>query len=185
MGTILILQRKFHWTGRVDIGKASGKVTTPAQDRQMIAAPEQNRFNTATATASRTNGTHGIKTVLIHVLDQGIRARRPFRGLILTPHHRLQRERWARQHLRMTRAEWANILFTTVESRFNLFYNDGKMHAYRRRCERLNDDCIFQREHYGDGSVMVWGGVSLNSKTDLLYQRTCTPPDTNRRSYCQ
>ena len=170
MSTILRLQRKFHRTGRVDDEprRHRGRVTTLAQDWQIVATHEQNRFNTATATARRTNGTHG-RHISYHrrLCDQGIRARRPFRGLILTPRHRLQRERWARQHLRMTRAEWANVLFTD-ESRFNLFNNDGRMRVYRRRGERLNDDCAFQRDHFGGGSVMVWGGVSLNSKTDLV-----------------
>ena len=186
MSTILRLQRKFHRTGRVDDEprRHRARVTTPAQDRQIVTTHEQNRFNTATATARRTNGTHGrhisCHTVLRRLRDQGIRARRPFRGLILTPRHRLQLERWARQHLRMTRAEWANVLFTD-ESRFNLFNNDGRVRVYRRRGERLNDDCVFQRDHFGGGSVMVWGGVSLNSKTDLVI----VPGNLNAARYQQ
>jgi len=42
------------------------------------------------------------------------------------------------------------------------------MRVYRRRGERLNDDCVFQRDPYGGGSVMVWAGVSLHTKTDLV-----------------
>lgn len=118
-----------------------------------------------------TLGTHGrpvcSKTVARRLRAQGLRARRPFRGLILTPHHRQLRDRWARQHQRMTRADWADVLFTD-ESRFNLYHNDGRMRVYRRRGERLNDDCVFQRDHYGGGSVMVWAGVSLHTKTDLV-----------------
>ena len=72
--------------------------------------------------------------------------------------------------MRMTRAEWANVLFTD-ESRFNLYNNDGRLRVYRRRGERLNDDCLFQREQYGGGSVMVWAGVSLHTKTDLIVVR--------------
>ena len=32
---------------------------------------------------------------------------------------------------------------------------------YRRRGERLNDDCVFQKDQFGGGLVMVWGRVSL------------------------
>ena len=67
----------------------------------------------------------------------------------------------------MTRAGWACALFTD-ESRFNLFHNDGRMRVYRRRGELLYDDCVFKRDHFGGGSVKVWGGVSLNTKTDLV-----------------
>ncbi|WAR09426.1 hypothetical protein MAR_019384 [Mya arenaria] len=47
-------------------------------------------------------------------------------GIIVTPRHRQQRERWARRHQRMLRIEWFNILFT-AESRLKVFYNDGRM----------------------------------------------------------
>lgn len=173
MSTIVSLLQKFQRTGRVDDEprQPRGRVTTPVQDAQIVADHLQNRFKTATCTARTTNGTHvrtvSRQTVLRWLHDQGIRARRPFRGLILTPRHRLQRERWARRHQRMTRAEWANVLFTD-ESRFNLYHNDGRMRVYRRRGERLNDECVFQRDQYGGGSVMVWAGVSLHTKTDLV-----------------
>ena len=72
------------------------------------------------------------------------------------------RNRWARQHQRMARADWTHVLFTDESP------NDGRMRVYRRRGERLNDDCVFQRDPYGGGSVMVWAGVSLHTKTDLV-----------------
>ena len=99
---------------------------------------------------------------------------------MLTPRHGLQRERWARLHLCMTRAEWANVLFTD-EIRFNLFNNDGKMHMYRRRGVRLNDDCVFQMDHFVGGSMMVWGGVSFSSKTDFVI----VPGNLNAARYQQ
>ena len=178
----------FHRTGRVDDEprRHRARVTTPAQDRQIVAATEQNRFNTATATctARRTNGIHGRhisrQTILRLLRDQGIRARRPFRELILTPRHRFQWERWARQHLGMTRAGWAYVLFTD-DSRFNLFHNDGRMRVYRRRGELLYDDCVFQKDHFGGGSVIAWGGVSLNTKTDLVI----VPGNLNATRYQQ
>jgi hypothetical protein len=35
----------------------------------------------------------------------------------------------------------------------------------------LNDVCIIQRDRYGGGCVMVWAGVSLHIKTDLIIIR--------------
>ena len=70
----------------------------------------------------------------------------------------------------MARAEWANVWFTD-ESRFHLYNSDGRWRVYRRRGERLNDACIVQREQYGGGSVMVWAGASLHTKTDLVVVR--------------
>ena len=80
----------------------------------------------------------------------------------------------------MTRADWANVFFID-ESRFNLLHNDGRMCVYRSRGERLKDDCDCQRDYFGGGSVMVWGGVSLNTKTDLVI----VPGNLNAARYQQ
>ena len=59
-------------------------------------------------------------------------------------------------------------VFFTDESRFTLFHADGRRHLYRRRGERFADACIFERDRYGGGSVMVWGGISHGVKTPLI-----------------
>ncbi|WP_367183419.1 hypothetical protein [Candidatus Thioglobus sp.] len=41
-------------------------------------------------------------TVRRRLRGNGIRARRPFRGPLLTPRHRQQRLAWARTHLQLT-----------------------------------------------------------------------------------
>ena len=170
------LLHKYQRTGHVEDERRHprGRVTTQIQNGQIVADHLRDRFKTATLTSRTTLGTHGRpisrRTVLRRLRDQGLRARRPFRGLVLTQRHRQQRERWARRHQRMIRAEWANVMFTD-ESRFNLYNNDGRWRVYRWRGERLNDACIVQREQYGGGSVMVWAGVSLHTKTDLVVVR--------------
>ncbi|XP_060551452.1 uncharacterized protein LOC132713030 [Ruditapes philippinarum] len=173
VSVIARLLLKYQRTGRVEDERRQprGRVTTPVQDAQTIASHFQNRFKTAESTALTTVGTHGrhisSKTVIRRLRDQNIRARRPYRGLVLTARHRQQREQWARGHQRMTRAEWANVLFTD-ESCFNLFHSDGRVRVYRRSGDRLNNACIIQRDWYGGGSVMVWAIVSLHTKTDLI-----------------
>ena len=171
--TISRLFYKYRRTGRLtDLERnPRGRVTTRQQDQDIVTNHLQDRFKTAISTARVTHGQHGRPisrtTVLRRLRQVGIQARRPFRGLVLTPRHRENRDQWARQHRRMTRAEWANVLFTD-ESRFNLHHNDGRARVYRRRGERLNDACVYERDHYGGGSVMVWAGISLHSKTDLV-----------------
>jgi len=43
---------------------------------------------------------------------------------------------WARAHVRDTRAQWANVLFTD-KKRFRLHGNDSRTRVYRRRGERF------------------------------------------------
>ena len=114
-------------------------------------------------------GHHGhavtAQTVRNRLRDAGLRCRRPYRGLILTTRHRQQRLQWARRHLRMIRADWAAVLFTD-ESRFNLYDNDDCLRAYRE-----DDNCIIERNRHGGGSVMILGGISLNTKTQCVVVR--------------
>jgi hypothetical protein len=55
--------------------------------------------------------------------------------------------------------DWANILFTD-ESRFHIDSSDGRSRAYRRVGERYADACVIQRQSFGGGSAMVWGGIT-------------------------
>ena len=126
---------------------------------------------TATATANRTNGTHGRpvsdNTVRSRLRHAGLRASRPYIGLVLTRRHRRQRLNWARRHLRWTRAQWGRMLFTD-ESRFKLRRADGLVRMYRRRGERFQDCCVVERDMFGGGSIMVWAGISMHTKTGMV-----------------
>ena len=39
---------------------------------------------------------------------------------------------------------------------------------YRRRNEIYAQCCVRERDRFGGGSVMVWGGIIGNVKTDLV-----------------
>jgi hypothetical protein len=77
----------------------------------MVLSHLRQRKRTAVETARATVGTHGrpisSNTVRSRLRSVGIRARRPYRGIVLRGHHRRARVRWARTHLRFTRADWA------------------------------------------------------------------------------
>ena len=57
------------------------------------------------------------------------------------------------------------------ESRFLLSGPDGRVRVWRRRGERNLPPNLLQTAAYGGGSLMVWGGISLNNKTDLIFIR--------------
>ena len=50
----------------------------------------------------------------------------------------------------------------------SLFCIPGRTRVFRRRGERFAEVNIVETDQYGGGSVMVWGGISLHSKTDLV-----------------
>ena len=55
------------------------------------------------------------------------------------------------------------------ESRFNLSVSDGRVKVWRRRGERFADRHIDEVDAYGRGSVMVWAGISIGGKTELVF----------------
>ena len=57
------------------------------------------------------------------------------------------------------------------ESIFLLSGTDGRVRVWRRRGERILPSNLLQTVAYGGGSLMVWGGISLNNKTDLIFIR--------------
>lgn len=75
---------------------------------------------------------------------------------------------WLRRHdpRIWRRQRWQAVLFTD-ESRFNLFRADGRRRVYRRRNERYADSCVIERDRFGGGSVMVWGGIAYGRRTQL------------------
>ena len=74
---------------------------------------------------------------------------------------------WAQQMQRHNIAYWRRVHWSD-EYRFVLYKSDGRVRVWRRRGERFHPDCIQLRVAFGGGSMMVWGMVSLNCKSDLL-----------------
>ena len=99
----------------------------------------------------------------------GLRARRPYVGLPLTQARRLRRMAWLTGHSPrlFPMRQWRRVLFTD-ESKFTLYRTDGRRLVYRRRGERFADACVVERDRFGGGSVMVWGGIAHGIKSQLI-----------------
>ncbi len=168
--TIVRLVRRHRQTGRTADRPRSGrpKVTTPREDRHLRLLHLRNRFLTVTSSAGNGLG-HPVsrRTVSRRLRHYGIRAYRPFKGMTLTCEHRRRRLRWARTVRRWQQRDWRRLLFSD-ESRFKIFESDGRVRVHRRRGERTSSCCVQEVVPYGGGSVMVWGGISGDVKTDLI-----------------
>ncbi len=170
--TVANLARRFRQTGDVVDLPRSGRprVTTRRQDVYIRVQHTRNRFLAATRTAQTTIGRHNRaisgKTVRRRLKEVGLKARRPYKGAILTARHRQERLQWARAHRRWIRRQWSTVLFSD-ESKFNVSNADGRKLVYRRRGERYADCCVLEHNGWGEGSVMVWAGISAEHKTPL------------------
>ena len=88
--TIRRLRERFNTTGETKDRPRSGRprVTTRGQDRYIVTSHLRDRFLPASVTARNTPGTHNNrisgKTVINRLRERGIRARRPYKGQVLS-----------------------------------------------------------------------------------------------------
>ena len=64
-------------------------------------------------------------------------------------------------------AERQNVVFSD-ESRFNMSYNDGRIHVRHYAGECNLRACILQQHSGPMPSVMVWGTIGYNMRSHLL-----------------
>ena len=94
----------------------------------------------------------------------GLRRRRPLRVPILTARHIQAILLWTR---RLTRADWAKVLFVD-ERGITLRGSDIRARVYRHRGESNNANCLVEWDDLGGGSIMLWAGVSMFTKTQIV-----------------
>jgi transposase len=166
--TILSLWRQFRQSGSTRDRRRSGRprvmsrrprVMSRRQDNHIRLVHLRNRFQTSSLTARSIPGLRPIssRTVRNRLREHNIRPRHSAIRPILLPRHGAARLTWYRCYLWFRIQDWANILFTD-ESRFHLNSSDGRSRVY---CHvGYADACIIQRQSFGGGSVMVWGGIT-------------------------
>ena len=171
--TIYRLTQRLAGTGSVSDLPRSGapRATTPRQDRAMHRSHLRDRFQTAADTARATLGRHGrpisSRTVRRRLSNQGLTCCRPYVGPVLTDRHRQARRNWAANNAFLGRHPWRNVVFSD-ESRFCVSHVDGRVRVYRRRGERYQDTCVVQHHRFGGPSVMVWGAITSDFRSQLV-----------------
>ena len=147
-------------------------MTTSGQDRYVIRSHRRARFTAAASTARGIIGRHNrqmsAQTVINRLRSAGLSCRLPVRGIVLHQRHQIARLAWAWCHIRFTIADWANVLFVD-ETRISLRGNDGRAGEYRARDKRLNENCVVETELFGGGSIMVFAGISMYTKTPIVH----------------
>jgi transposase len=174
--TIVRLAQRHQETGSVD--------RRPGQDRRRVTSVRNDRFLRLTALRTRHCTARllqsemlaardveiSLQTVRNRLREDNIRARVPARAPQLTRQHRVARLAFAREHVNWDIGDWQNVMFAD-ESRFCLYANDRRMPVYRRPGERYLQCNFVPNVNCGGGSVMVWGAISVQGRTELVSLR--------------
>lgn len=163
--------RRYRETGSLSrrSGQGRPRATNRTDDRFVQLYSVRNRGSNAVEMSQRLRAVRGVQVsaeTVRRLAEYGLAPYRLVRGPLLTAQHRRERLQFAHEHLEWTEAEWGNVLFTD-ESRFSLYVSDGRQLVYRGRGERFSPCKFAPNVQFGGGSVMVWGGISMNAKTDL------------------
>jgi transposase len=165
--TISRLMIRRRQTGRTNYRPRNDSLreTSKHQDSHLRLIHIRNRMITAEDIARRTPGLANVlisgQTVPRRLRESGLRARRPVVGPILKQRHRITRLAWAR-----ARRRWQHILFSD-KSRFSLRFSDARYRVYRRRGGLLTNQCVYESDRFGGGSVMIWAGIFHDGRTQL------------------
>ena len=151
-------------------GQGRLRVTTDAQDRRLSLMAGHRWFDSAVTLGTDFDQTYGYRisaqTVRNRLHAANLPARRPVVRPPLTPRHRKCRLVFARDTTPFGRQRLRNVLWTD-ESKFNLYFNDGRRRVWRQRNESRRDCCVVEHDRFGGGSVLVWAGISYDGRGDL------------------
>lgn len=96
----------------------------------------------------------------------GLFGRRPAICIPLTNAHRGARNAWCREHNTWTMEQWSQVLFTD-ESGYSLNSVSSHVMIWLEPGTRYLPTNILERDKYGGGGIMVWGGIIMGSRTPL------------------
>lgn len=168
------IQRQLN-RGNVRHGHGGGRrrLLGPAQSRFLIRTSRRNPTKNATQLQVALRAVAGplsTQTIRRTLHAAGMRARRRVCCPQLMPVHRRNRLAWANEHGNWDIEEWRRCLFSD-ESRFTLYRPDGRIMVWRQENEQFREAMREERVAFGGGGVTIWGGISLDGRTELMVTR--------------
>ena len=145
--------------------------TTRREDRYLTMTARRNPFMSSTELQNGLHAATGTRistqTIRRRLHEDNLVSRSAAVRIPLTAQHRQARLAWAQNHLPWTRAQWTAVLFTD-ESRFCMDFLDRRRKVWRQQGQRYAEQNVAEHDRFGGGSLMVWAGISMQGKTDLV-----------------
>lgn len=171
--TLSRMVRRFNETGSHlrRPGQGRKRCTTPIDERFLRQSALRNRRTTSTILQNELVAARNVhvssRTIRRRLNEAGLTSRKPAKKPLLTREHKIQRLRFARNHQNWTINDWKTVLFSD-ETRISLKSPDGRERVWRRSGERFASCNISPRVPFGGGSVMFWGGICFDGRTEFV-----------------
>ncbi|GFS56620.1 transposable element Tcb2 transposase [Trichonephila clavipes] len=155
-------------------GQGRRRATTPNEDHYLVLTARRHRKMNATFLQQHLRSATGTmvstQTVQNLLHGVGLYARPPMVCVRLTSRHRRDRREWATENVNWRRNEWSNVLFSD-ESRFSVHPDNRRIFIWRDRGSRNNPAFVHEGVRFGGVGVFVYGGISIDGRTDLYIIR--------------
>ncbi|GFS83489.1 transposable element Tcb2 transposase [Trichonephila clavipes] len=154
-------------------GQGRRRATMPNEDRNLVLmarTPKYDAILLQQHLRSASGTTVSTQTVRNRLHGVSLYARRPMVYVRLTSRHRRDRREWATEHVNWRRNEWSSVLFSD-ESRFSVHPDNRRIFIWRDRGSRNNPAFVHESIRFCGGGVLVYGGISLDGRTDLYIIR--------------
>ncbi|GFT85681.1 transposable element Tcb2 transposase [Trichonephila clavipes] len=144
------------WNRFLETGNAGRR---PGQGRRQATTPNEDRCLVLTA--------RGHRNIKVTLLQQHLHSAT---GTTTNIKYRRDRREWATEHVNWRRNKWSNVLFSD-ESRFSVHPDNRRTFIWRDRGSWNNSAFVNESVRFGGGGVLVYGGISIDGRTDLYIIR--------------
>lgn len=152
-------------------GQGRKRRTSSRDDRFIRLRVRRNPRLTAVQARHELEAVRGVtvseRTVRRRFEEAGLGSFVPAKAPRLEVNHRRNRLTFAQEHRLWNADQWSKVLFSD-ECRILLNQIDGRQSIYRRKGERYIQTNFETTVAYGGGSIMVWAGICLGARTDLV-----------------
>lgn len=150
------------------------RITTPRQDRFLQNMARRQPNITAMQMVQRLQSDHQLlvsdQTARRRLHEAGLHSRRPLRVPALRRGNRGRRLLWAREHFAWSDEQWSMVLFSD-ESRFGFHPDSRRLRVWRVPGRRSRLQHPQEVHSYQGGTIMVWAGIRMGARTDLIWIR--------------
>lgn len=163
--------KKWQLTGTVEVKLRSGRPRKLSERTARRIARKANQNPRLTAKDLQEDlADSGVvvhcSTVQRHLHKYDLHGRVIRRKPFLRPHHKIQRQKFAKEHLNKPDAFWKQVLWTD-EVKIELFGRNEQRYVWRKKGAEFHEKNTSPTVKHGGGSIMLWACVAASGTGNI------------------